>query len=216
MKKILFIVGSMRKQSFNRQLSEIVKEKLNGKAEIKELAYSDLPYMNQDIEFPTPEVVARVRAEVKEADGIWIFTPEYNYSYPGVLKNLLDWLSRPYKANDFASGTAVLEKKVTISGIGGKFATAGVREKLKELLGFIKMKLPKQSLHQYPLFFNLSSKYFLPSFSIFIKFSIILGLSINSSANNNAIELTSSDNIAFFVNRTTYWTSICILVVVQK
>ena len=145
MKKILFIVGSMRKQSFNRQLSEIVKEKLNGKAEIKELAYSDLPYMNQDIEFPTPEAVARVRTEVEEADGIWIFTPEYNYSYPGVLKNLLDWLSRPYKANDFASGTAVLDKKVTISGIGGKFATAGVREKLKELLGFMKMNVMEET-----------------------------------------------------------------------
>ena len=135
----------MRKQSFNRQLSEIVKEKLKGKAEIKELAYSDLPYMNQDIEFPTPEVVAMVRAEVKDADGIWIFTPEYNYSYPGVLKNLLDWLSRPYKANDFASGTSVLEKKVTISGIGGKFATAGVREKLKELLDFMKMNVMEET-----------------------------------------------------------------------
>lgn len=135
----------MRKQSFNRQLSEIAKGELAGKAEVKELAYSDLPYMNQDIEFPTPEAVARVRKEVESADGIWIFTPEYNYSYPGVLKNLLDWLSRPLKANDFASRTSVMEKKVTISGIGGKFATACSREKLKELLTFMKMNVMEET-----------------------------------------------------------------------
>ena len=145
MKKICMIVGSLRKNSFNLQLAKKVEELISSRAEVFYLDYKDIPFMNQDIEFPTPEAVARVRTEVKEAEGIWIFTPEYNYSYPGVLKNLLDWLSRPYKANDFASGTAVLDKKVTISGIGGKFATAGVREKLKELLGFMKMNVMEET-----------------------------------------------------------------------
>ena len=49
------------------------------------------------MEFPTPGEILRVRDEVSKADGIWIFTPEYNHSYPGGLKNLLDWLSRPVK-----------------------------------------------------------------------------------------------------------------------
>ena len=90
MKKVLMIVGSMRKKSFNRQLAAIAAELLRGKAEVSFLEYADIPYMNQDIEFPVPEEIARVREEVSRADGIWIITPEYNYSYPGVLKNLLD------------------------------------------------------------------------------------------------------------------------------
>lgn len=94
MKNVLFIVGSMREQSFNRQLAKVAEEMLKGKCNVKYLDYSDLPYMNQDLEMPVQPAVARVREEVKNADALWIFTPEYNFSYPGVLKNLLDWLSR--------------------------------------------------------------------------------------------------------------------------
>lgn len=141
MKKILFIVGSMREESFNRQLAQVAEKYLAGKAEVSYLDYANLPYMNQDIEFPAPKAVADVRAAVEAADGVWIFTPEYNFSYPGVLKNLLDWISRPLVANDFASGTSAAGKKVAIAGVGGKSATAGVRERLAELLGFMKMEV---------------------------------------------------------------------------
>jgi chromate reductase len=139
-KKVLFIIGSMRKDSFNRQLSDMA-EKLLGGAEVSRLEYSDIPFMNQDIEFPAPARIAEIRAQVAAADGIWIFSPEYNYSYPGVLKNLLDWLSRPLKPNDYASGTAVTGKKVTVSSAAGKSAGAGSREKLLELLGKMGMNV---------------------------------------------------------------------------
>ena len=92
--KILAIVGSLRKASYNRQLAEKAKELIADNAEFEILEYADIPYMNQDIEFPAPEEILRVRAQVKQADGIWFFTPEYNHSIPGVLKNLIDWLSR--------------------------------------------------------------------------------------------------------------------------
>ena len=88
-----------------------------------------------------PTAVSRVRAEVAAADGIWIFTPEYNFAVPGVLKNLLDWLSRPLVPGDFTSGTAIAGKKVTISGVGGKNATKNVRADLKKLLDFIKTEV---------------------------------------------------------------------------
>ena len=97
--------------------------------------------MNQDIEFPTPESVARVRQEVLAADGIWIFSPEYNYQIPGVLKNLLDWLSRPLVPNDWERGSAVKGKPVTISGVAGRSGAAGVRKQLSALLEVMSMKL---------------------------------------------------------------------------
>lgn len=141
MKKILFVVGSMRKESFNRQRANIIAEELKGKAKVSFLSYGDIPFMNQDIEFPTPEEILRVRSEVEGADGLWIFTPEYNSSYPGVLKNLLDWLSRPHKPNDYANGSSVTDKKVAISGVAGKSAAAGSRGKLKDLLEIMGMKV---------------------------------------------------------------------------
>ena len=107
MKNVLMIVGSLRKDSFNHQLARQVEAMLAGKAEVSFLQFADLPFMNQDIEFPAPESVARVRQAVQKADGIWIFSPEYNYQIPGVLKNLLDWLSRPLAPNDWERGSAV-------------------------------------------------------------------------------------------------------------
>ena len=141
MKKVLMIVGSLRKNSFNRQLAQEIEAILADCAEITWLEYSDLPYMNQDIEFPAPESVARVRAAVEEADGIWICTPDYNYNIPGVLKNLLDWLSRPLAPNDWKGGSAARGKTVTISGVAGKSAAAGVRKSLKGLLEAMSMKV---------------------------------------------------------------------------
>ena len=138
MKKILFIIGSLRAKSFNRQLANVAKEIIGNRAEVSELGYSDLPLLNQDIEQPEPEVVARIRKAVSEADALWIFTPEYNMSYPGDLKNLLDWMSRPVKPMDYGTPTCINGKRVAISGAGGKAATAHCRAKLTELLSFMK------------------------------------------------------------------------------
>lgn len=61
MKKILFIIGSLRKESFNRKLAEEAERMLDGRATVEYLDYSDLPMMNQDIEFPAPDKVSEVR-----------------------------------------------------------------------------------------------------------------------------------------------------------
>ena len=144
MKNILFIVGSLRKQSFNRQLAGLAEILLEGQFNIQYLDFEDVPLMNQDLEANTPAPVARVRKEVLAADGIWIFTPEYNYSYPGLLKNLLDWLSRPMDISDFTNPTAAVGKKVTASGAGGANQTASCRAKLNDLLEFMKMQVMKE------------------------------------------------------------------------
>ena len=138
MKKILFIIGSLRAKSFNRQVSNVAKEVIGNRADVQELDYSNLPLLNQDIEQPEPEAVAHIRKAVTEADALWIFTPEYNMSYPGHLKNLLDWMSRPVKPMDYGTPTCINGKRVAICGAGGKAATAHCRAKLTELLSFMK------------------------------------------------------------------------------
>ena len=144
MKKILFIVGSLREGSFNRQLAREAEQMIGARAEVTYLDYSDVPLINQDIEFPEPEAVSRLRSAVREADALWVFTPEYNFSYPGHVKNLFDWLSRPLVANDYETPTVINGKKVALSGAGGKMATAKCREKLTELLTFIKADVMEQ------------------------------------------------------------------------
>lgn len=133
MHNILFIIGSLRKKSFNRQLAEAVSSELADKAHVSILQFGDIPFMNQDIEWPTPEAIRRVRTDVAAADGVWIFTPEYNSNFPGLLKNLLDWLSRPAEQGKYKSAV-LYGKKITVSGAGGKNATAGSRARLTELL----------------------------------------------------------------------------------
>ncbi len=133
MAKVLIIVGSLREKSFNRQLARAAEARLAGRAETEMLEYADVPFMNQDVEFPPPEAVERVRAAVRAADALWIFTPEYNYSYPGVLKNLLDWLSRPVVPGERATAVTA-GKPVAVSSCAGRSAGAGSRAKLTELL----------------------------------------------------------------------------------
>ncbi|WP_206214735.1 MULTISPECIES: NADPH-dependent FMN reductase [unclassified Adlercreutzia] len=115
-KSVLMVVGSLRARSLNRQLAERAAAVLRGCVRVSFLEYADLPHMNQDVEVPVPEPVQRVRDAVEAADGLWIVTPEYNHGLPGVLKNLLDWLSRPV----YADGTSVMRgKPVTYSGAAG-------------------------------------------------------------------------------------------------
>ena len=141
MKKILMIVGSLRRNSFNMQLAKRVAQLLADKADVDILEYADVPLMNQDYEFPTPESVQKARQMVLNADGIWMFTPEYNYQIPGVMKNLLDWLSRPVIPNDRQRNSVLKGKPVTVSGVAGKSAAAGARKNLSALAQSMSMNL---------------------------------------------------------------------------
>ena len=143
--KIVFVVGSLRFNSFNGQLAKRCEELLKDKAEITYLDYTLLPFMNQDIEFPAPEEVTKVREIIKETDGIYFFTPEYNGSYPGALKNLIDWLSRPLEPGKYDT-VVIRGKKVAIAGVAGKSAAANSRSKLKELLTGIKCDVLKEEV----------------------------------------------------------------------
>lgn len=141
MKKILFIVGSHRKQSFNHQLAQQIIPLIQHRAETSILNYTDVPFFNEDIEYPVPQSVLDVKEKIAEADGIWIISPEYNGQTPGVLKNLLDWLSRPIEKGNWTKGSIVKNKPVMISSVAGKSGGAHVRASLASLLKAMRMNL---------------------------------------------------------------------------
>ncbi|ERL07656.1 NADPH-dependent FMN reductase [Olsenella profusa] len=135
MKQIAFVLGSNRQGSFNAQLMTVIKDELAGRADIVDLDAQKLPRMSQDLEWPTPEAVADARKVIEGADGLWIVSPQYNCSYPGYVKDFVDWMSRPVRQGSAA--TVIKDKKVTLSGIGGRTATAEMRAQLGSLLSFV-------------------------------------------------------------------------------
>jgi len=89
------MIGSLRKASYNRKVFESSEELLPEGMKLTEIPIWELPLYNQEIqEQPTP-VIERFWGAVREADAILFISPEYNYSVPGVLKNAIDWASRP-------------------------------------------------------------------------------------------------------------------------
>ena len=138
---ILMVVGSLRARSFNRILAQAAAGELNalGSPEhpvrVSFLDYADLPFMNQDIEFPAPEAVTRVRNALAEADGVWIVSPEYNHGIPGPLKNMLDWASRPLSAE---LPPVMYNKPVALSGAGGASNSCCMQDRLLATLAVMR------------------------------------------------------------------------------
>lgn len=139
-KKILFIVGSLREGSFNHQMAKEAEALLAEQAEISYLDYSQVPVFNQDLETPTLPAVEQARQAVLEADAIWLFSPVYNFSIPGPLKNLLDWLSRALDLSETRGPSALQDKLVTVSSV----ANAGhdnLFAQYRDLLPFIRTQV---------------------------------------------------------------------------
>jgi NAD(P)H-dependent FMN reductase len=117
--KILALVGSLRAASINRQLAELAAETApEGVAVTVFDGLGDLPFYNEDIDNENvPASVVALREAAGEADAALVVTPEYNGSIPGVLKNAIDWLSRPF-------GNSALKGKPA-AVIGGSFGQYG-------------------------------------------------------------------------------------------
>lgn len=131
-KKIGFLVGSLRKDSFNKLVADKFAELLPDGVEAEFIKIGDLPFYNEDLDADESKVPAewtRFRSEVKSVDGLYFFTPEYNRSVPAVLKNALDVGSRPYGASVWA-GKPGLVVTVSPGGIGGFGANHHLRQSL--------------------------------------------------------------------------------------
>jgi chromate reductase len=118
MSKIAVIVGSLRRDSINRKLAEALAGLAKPKDRYALSRIDDLPLFNQDLEPSPPAAVTRLKGEIEAADGVLIVTPEYNRSIPGVLKNAIDWASRPAFQSVFA-GKPVLVVSTSGGALGG-------------------------------------------------------------------------------------------------
>lgn len=98
---ILGFAGSLRKGSYNKALLRAALELLPEGVKLELFDLEGIPPYNMDIEDRMPEKVREFKAKIRASDAILIATPEHNYSMPGVLKNAIDWASRPYGDNSF-------------------------------------------------------------------------------------------------------------------
>lgn len=133
--KVLGISGSLRKGSYNTRLLEIAKEHLPDGMTLEIAGIGDLPLYNDDLivngEFPA--VVEAFKAKIRAADALLMAVPEYNYSVSGVLKNAIDWASRP------PATTPLNRKPLAMMGVGGRFGTTRAQLHLRQIAVFTNM-----------------------------------------------------------------------------
>ncbi len=129
---ILGFAGSLRKGSYNKALLRAALELLPKGARLEIFDLEGIPLFNQDLETRIPKRVREFKAKIRAADAILIATPEYNYSVSGVLKNAIDWASRPYGDNSL-EGKPVAIMSTSIGILGGARAQYHLRQTLVAL-----------------------------------------------------------------------------------
>ncbi len=132
--KVLGIAGSLRKGSYNKALLRTALEELPEDIELEVFDLEGIPPYNQDLDNDMPARVKEFKRKIKAADAILIATPEYNYSVPGVLKNAIDWASRPPGDNSWD------DKPVAIMSASiGMIAGARAQYHLRQTFVYINM-----------------------------------------------------------------------------
>ena len=131
---ILGIAGSLRKASYNKSALKAAQGLCPPGATLETFGLEGIPLFSQDEERDPPKQVVDLKARIRAADAILLVTPEYNYSIPGVLKNAIDWASRPY------GDSAWNGKPVAIMGASvGLFGTARAQYHLRQCFVFLNM-----------------------------------------------------------------------------
>ncbi|MFD5335717.1 NAD(P)H-dependent oxidoreductase [Streptomyces hawaiiensis] len=146
--RILALVGSLRAGSHNRQLAEAAVKLAPEGAEVDLFeGLAEIPFYNEDIDVEggVPAAAARLRDAANAADGLILFTPEYNGTIPAVLKNAIDWLSRPYGAGAL-SGKPVAVVGTAFGQYGGVWAHDETRKSVGvaggKVLEDVKLSIP--------------------------------------------------------------------------
>jgi len=132
--RILGIAGSLRRESYNRSALRAATQLAPENTILETFELDGIPVFNQDEEQAPPAIVAEFKRHIREADALLIVTPEYNYSVPGVLKNAIDWASRPY------GDSAWQGKPAAIMGASmGTIGTARAQYHLRQMFVFLNM-----------------------------------------------------------------------------
>ena len=132
--RILGIAGSLRRESYNRAALRAATQLVPEGASIDIFELDGIPGFNQDDEQNPPAKIAELKRRIREADAILFVTPEYNYSIPGVLKDAIDWASRPY------GDSAWNGKPAAIMGASiGAIGTARAQYHLRQMMVFLNM-----------------------------------------------------------------------------
>ncbi|WP_217134391.1 NAD(P)H-dependent oxidoreductase [Streptomyces sp. AC558_RSS880] len=146
--RILALVGSLRAGSHNRQLAEAAVKLAPAGAEVSlHEGLAEIPFYNEDIdvEGTVPAAAAKLREAAAGADALLLFTPEYNGTMPAVLKNAIDWLSRPYGAGAI-SGKPVVVIGTAFGQYGGVWAHDDARKSVGiaggKVIEDIKLSIP--------------------------------------------------------------------------
>ncbi len=130
--KIAVLVGSLRRDSFNRKFANAIVKLAPGDFSFEQMQIGDLPLYNQDDDAAQAESVKRLKAGILAAQGLLFVTPEYNRSVPGVLKNVIDHASRPHGQNAFAG------KPAGVIGVSvGVIGTAAAQQHLRNILAYL-------------------------------------------------------------------------------
>jgi chromate reductase len=132
--RILGIAGSLRKGSYNRAALRAASALLPGGAGIDIFELDGIPGFNEDEEKNPPAEVVELKKRIRAADAILFATPEYNYSVPGVLKNAIDWASRPYGDSAWAGKPAAI-----LGASIGATGTARAQYHLRQMMVYLDM-----------------------------------------------------------------------------
>ena len=130
--KILGIAGSLRRESYNRSAMRAATQLVPPGARIEVFELDGIPGFNQDDEQHPPAKVVELKRRVRAADALLFVTPEYNYSIPGVLKNAIDWASRPFGDNAWYGKPAAIMGAST-----GQIGTARAQYHLRQVFVFL-------------------------------------------------------------------------------
>ncbi len=125
--KVIGIAGSLRKNSYNKALLSAAKELAPENVSIEIFDIDGIPGFNQELEATPPDKIKELKAKVRASDAVLFVTPEFNYSVPGVLKNVIDWASRPYGDSAW-EGKPVAVMSASIGMLGGARAQYHLRQ----------------------------------------------------------------------------------------
>jgi chromate reductase len=129
--KVGYFVGSLAKNSLNRQLAGALVKLAPLELQMTEIPFGELPLYSYDYDADYPPVARRFKDAIAAVDAVLFVTPEYNRSIPGGLKNAIDWASRPYGQNSFARKPSAI-----IGTSPGKIGTAVAQQHLRSILAF--------------------------------------------------------------------------------